>query len=97
MRILSSIILLVINLLCFSSDNKHKLVQEFPFVSKLDPNIYGPPESAITKELVEREIKGFMTLEEVINKMHLVFACIICFFTTIIVAASCHCFYLLLC
>ncbi|RWR77813.1 linoleate 13S-lipoxygenase 2-1, chloroplastic-like protein [Cinnamomum micranthum f. kanehirae] len=44
-----------------------ELVKEFPFVSKLDPNIYGPPESAITKELVEREIKGFMTLEEAIE------------------------------
>lgn len=44
-------------------------MQEFPFVSKLDPKIYGPPESAITKELIEREIKGAMTLEEVIKKM----------------------------
>lgn len=33
--------------------------------SKLDPEIYGPPESAITTEIVEREIRGFFTVEEV--------------------------------
>ena len=33
--------------------------------SKLDPKIYGPPESAITTELIEREIKGLMTVKEV--------------------------------
>ena len=33
--------------------------------SKLDPEVYGPAESAITKEIVEEEIRGFMTLEEV--------------------------------
>lgn len=33
--------------------------------SKLDPEVYGPPESAITKELIEEEIGGFMTVEEV--------------------------------
>lgn len=35
--------------------------------SKLDPAVYGPPESAITKELIETEIGGIMTVEEVIN------------------------------
>lgn len=40
-------------------------MQEFPIVSKLDPNVYGPPKSAITKELIEREIKGVVTFEEV--------------------------------
>ncbi|MQL93595.1 hypothetical protein Taro_026230 [Colocasia esculenta] len=44
-----------------------QLVTEFPFVSKLDPDIYGPPESAITKEIIEREMKGMMTLEEAIE------------------------------
>lgn len=33
--------------------------------SKLDPEIYGPAESAITTEIVEREIRGFNTVEEV--------------------------------
>ena len=33
--------------------------------SKLDPGIYGPPESLITAKLIEREIKGVMTIDEV--------------------------------
>ncbi|KAL4587396.1 hypothetical protein LXL04_000266 [Taraxacum kok-saghyz] len=49
-------------------DTKHEsviqLVTEWPLKSKLDPEVYGPPESPITKEIVEQEIKGFMTLEE---------------------------------
>ncbi|XP_077215135.1 linoleate 13S-lipoxygenase 2-1, chloroplastic-like [Tasmannia lanceolata] len=44
-----------------------QLVTEFPFASKLDPEIYGPPESAITKEIIEREIKSVMTVEEAIK------------------------------
>ncbi|KAB2634406.1 lipoxygenase [Pyrus ussuriensis x Pyrus communis] len=32
--------------------------QKFPILSKLDPAVYGPPESAITKELLEQEING---------------------------------------
>ncbi|CAB4298450.1 unnamed protein product [Prunus armeniaca] len=35
-----------------------ELVTEWPLKSKLDPEIYGPPESLITTELVEKEIKG---------------------------------------
>lgn len=31
----------------------------------MDPNIYGPPESTITTELVGRWIKDFMTVDEV--------------------------------
>lgn len=34
--------------------------------SKLDPSVYGPPESAITTEIVEREIGGFITVDEVL-------------------------------
>lgn len=45
-----------------------QLVTEWPLTSKLDPQVYGPPESAITTEIVEQEIKGFMTLEQVIFK-----------------------------
>uniref|UniRef100_A0A2N9HGN3 Lipoxygenase n=1 Tax=Fagus sylvatica TaxID=28930 RepID=A0A2N9HGN3_FAGSY len=37
-----------------------QLVTEWPLKSKLDPKIYGPPESAITTEIIEQEIKGFM-------------------------------------
>ncbi|KAI7726202.1 hypothetical protein M8C21_008546, partial [Ambrosia artemisiifolia] len=44
---------------------------EWPLMSKLDPEIYGPAESAITKEIVEQEIKGFMTLEEAIAQKKL--------------------------
>jgi len=39
-------------------------LQEFPIRSKLDPTIYGPPESAITKELLEQELGG-ISLEKV--------------------------------
>ncbi|CAL5423829.1 unnamed protein product [Camellia sinensis] len=44
-----------------------QLVKEWPLKSKLAPKIYGPPESAITKELIERQIRGFMTLEEALQ------------------------------
>ncbi|XP_057750499.1 linoleate 13S-lipoxygenase 2-1, chloroplastic-like [Arachis stenosperma] len=44
-----------------------QLVTEWPLKSKLDPNVYGPAESAITKELVEKEIRGFCTVEEAIQ------------------------------
>ncbi|KAL6341527.1 hypothetical protein AAG906_032647 [Vitis piasezkii] len=37
--------------------------KEWPLKSTLDPDVYGPPESAITTELVEREIKAFMTID----------------------------------
>ncbi|KAL5976044.1 putative lipoxygenase 8, chloroplastic [Asimina triloba] len=48
-----------------------RLVTEFPFVSKLDPKIYGPRESAITKEIIERQIKGCMTVEEAVKQKRL--------------------------
>ncbi|KAK9058562.1 hypothetical protein SSX86_023404 [Deinandra increscens subsp. villosa] len=47
------------------------LVKEWPLKSKLDPEVYGPPESAITKEVVERQIKGYCTLEEAIENKKL--------------------------
>lgn len=43
----------------------HFSSQELPILSKLDPQIYGPPESAITKALIEPELNG-MKIEEVI-------------------------------
>ncbi|KAL5715805.1 linoleate 13S-lipoxygenase [Ranunculus cassubicifolius] len=48
-----------------------QLVTEWPMKSKLDPNVYGPAESAITTEIVEREIKGIMTVEEAMEQKKL--------------------------
>ncbi|XP_076892000.1 lipoxygenase 2, chloroplastic-like [Bidens hawaiensis] len=48
-----------------------QLVTEWPLMSKLDPKVYGPAESVITKEIVEQEIKGFMTLEEALEQKKL--------------------------
>ncbi|XP_031473610.1 linoleate 13S-lipoxygenase 2-1, chloroplastic-like [Nymphaea colorata] len=48
-----------------------QLLTEFPIVSKLDPKVYGPPESAITKQLVEQQIRGVMTVEEAIEQKKL--------------------------
>jgi hypothetical protein len=42
-----------------------KILQEWPLKSKLDPKIYGPPESAITTEMIQKEIGGLMTVKEV--------------------------------
>ncbi|KAK9170086.1 hypothetical protein Syun_002226 [Stephania yunnanensis] len=48
-----------------------QLVKEWPLTSTLDPKLYGPPESTITKELVEKEIGGVMTVEEAVEKKRL--------------------------
>ncbi|KAK9079051.1 hypothetical protein SSX86_000720 [Deinandra increscens subsp. villosa] len=48
-----------------------QLVTEWPLMSKLDPKVYGPAESVITKEIVECQIKGFMTLEEALQQKKL--------------------------
>ncbi|GMJ15549.1 ARABIODOPSIS THALIANA LIPOXYGENASE 2, lipoxygenase 2 [Hibiscus trionum] len=48
-----------------------RLVTEWPLKSKLDPQIYGPSESAITKELIEKQIKGYMTVDEAIKQKKL--------------------------
>ncbi|KAF5735752.1 linoleate 13S-lipoxygenase 2-1 chloroplastic-like [Tripterygium wilfordii] len=48
-----------------------QLITEWPLKSKLDPSVYGPPESAITTEIIEREIKGFMTVDEAIQQKKL--------------------------
>ncbi|CAN6693418.1 unnamed protein product [Malus baccata var. baccata] len=48
-----------------------KLVTEWPLKSELDPEIYGPPESAITKEIIEQEIRGFATITEAIEEKKL--------------------------
>ncbi|XP_038697093.1 linoleate 13S-lipoxygenase 2-1, chloroplastic-like [Tripterygium wilfordii] len=48
-----------------------QLVTEWPLRSGLDPAIYGPAESAITTELIEKEIKGVMTVEEALQQKKL--------------------------
>ncbi|KAI4381046.1 hypothetical protein MLD38_007163 [Melastoma candidum] len=48
-----------------------ELVKEWPLKSKLDPKTYGPPESAITTEIIQREIGGFMTVEEAVKQKKL--------------------------
>lgn len=45
-------------------------MQEWPLKSKLDPEVYGPAESAITKEIIEQEIGGLMTLEKVRDELN---------------------------
>lgn len=47
-----------------------ELLKEFPIVSKLDPAIYGPPQSAITKEVLEEELFG-MNVEQAIKDKRL--------------------------
>ncbi|WMV60358.1 hypothetical protein MTR67_053743 [Solanum verrucosum] len=48
-----------------------RLVTEWPFKSKLSPEVYGHPESAMTKELIELEIGGSMTVEEAVQQKKL--------------------------
>ncbi|KAI7731547.1 hypothetical protein M8C21_022303 [Ambrosia artemisiifolia] len=48
-----------------------QLVTEWPLMSKLDPKVYGPPESAITKEIVQEEIGGDMTFDEALAQKKL--------------------------
>ncbi|KAE9622309.1 putative linoleate 13S-lipoxygenase [Lupinus albus] len=44
---------------------------EWPLRSKLEPQIYGPPESAITREVIEPQIIGYGTVEEAIEEKKL--------------------------
>ncbi|PSS26944.1 Lipoxygenase [Actinidia chinensis var. chinensis] len=49
-----------------------ELLREFPIVSKLDPAVYGPAESAITKDLIEQELHLHrMSVEEAIENKRL--------------------------
>ncbi|KAI3910586.1 hypothetical protein MKW98_027868 [Papaver atlanticum] len=41
-----------------------QLVKDWPLKSELDPEIYAPQDSLITTELVERQIRGIMTVQE---------------------------------
>ncbi|KAD3337224.1 hypothetical protein E3N88_32744 [Mikania micrantha] len=47
------------------------LVKEWPLTSKLDPKVYGPPESAITKDVIEKQIRGYCSLEEALENKKL--------------------------
>ncbi|KAJ9549522.1 hypothetical protein OSB04_022065 [Centaurea solstitialis] len=46
-----------------------KLLKELPILSKLDATIYGPEESAITKEVIAEELNG-MSVEETYLKIY---------------------------
>ncbi|GMI93437.1 ARABIODOPSIS THALIANA LIPOXYGENASE 2, lipoxygenase 2 [Hibiscus trionum] len=48
-----------------------RLVTEWPLKSKLDPKIYGPAESAITEEMINREIGGVMKAEQALKQKRL--------------------------
>ncbi|KAM4073065.1 hypothetical protein ACB094_11G188600 [Castanea mollissima] len=48
-----------------------QLVTDWPMKSKLNPKIYGPPKTLITTELVEREIRGIMTVNEALKSKRL--------------------------
>lgn len=50
-------------------------MQELPIASKLDEKIYGPGDSLITKELIEKQINGVMTAEEVMYEERSSMAC----------------------
>ncbi|OEL24425.1 putative lipoxygenase 8, chloroplastic [Dichanthelium oligosanthes] len=48
-----------------------ELVREFPLKSKLDPAVYGPAESAITAEILERQMGCVMTVAEAVKQKRL--------------------------
>ncbi|XP_045814572.1 linoleate 13S-lipoxygenase 2-1, chloroplastic-like isoform X6 [Trifolium pratense] len=54
-----------------ANPNSIQLVKEWPLRSKLESQIYGSPESAITREVVESQIIGYTTVEEAIQEKKL--------------------------
>ncbi|XP_042403820.1 probable lipoxygenase 8, chloroplastic [Zingiber officinale] len=58
---------------CLAGINPYaiELLETFPIVSKLDPKVYGPADSAITEEILEKEIKGVMTMQEALENKRL--------------------------
>ncbi|XP_074582975.1 putative lipoxygenase 8, chloroplastic [Curcuma longa] len=58
---------------CLAGINPYaiELLKTFPIVSKLDPKVYGPAESAITVEILEQGIKGVMTVQEALENKRL--------------------------
>ncbi|KAG2706711.1 hypothetical protein I3760_05G115900 [Carya illinoinensis] len=47
-----------------------EILKEFPILSELDPAVYGPPESALTNELIEQELNG-LSVEKAIEEKRL--------------------------
>ncbi|PON51680.1 Lipoxygenase [Trema orientale] len=48
-----------------------RLITELPLMSKLDPEIYGPQESAITENVIQREIGGIINVDEAVKQKKL--------------------------
>ncbi|ESQ50675.1 hypothetical protein EUTSA_v10022540mg [Eutrema salsugineum] len=48
-----------------------QLVEEWPLKSELDPAVYGDPNSLITWEIVEKEIRGVMSVDEALKNKRL--------------------------
>ncbi|XP_061347779.1 linoleate 13S-lipoxygenase 2-1, chloroplastic-like [Gastrolobium bilobum] len=48
-----------------------QLVKEWPLRSNLEPQIYGPPESAFIREVIQPQIIGYDTVEEAIKEKKL--------------------------
>ncbi|CAL5005384.1 unnamed protein product [Urochloa decumbens] len=48
-----------------------ELVREFPLMSKLDPAVYGPAESAITAEILEKQMGHVMTVADAVKQKRL--------------------------
>lgn len=48
-----------------------KLVTEWPLKSNLDPEVYGPAESAITSQVIEQAIKCIMSVNEALERKKL--------------------------
>ncbi|GJN03936.1 hypothetical protein PR202_ga21436 [Eleusine coracana subsp. coracana] len=48
-----------------------ELVREFPLKSKLDPAVYGPAESAITADVLEKQMGHVMTVAEAVKQKRL--------------------------
>ncbi|RDX66659.1 Linoleate 13S-lipoxygenase 2-1, chloroplastic, partial [Mucuna pruriens] len=55
----------------FNTLIKSSMLKEWPLRSKLESQIYGPPESAITREVIEPQIIGYGTIEEAIKEKKL--------------------------
>ncbi|KHN45340.1 Linoleate 13S-lipoxygenase 2-1, chloroplastic [Glycine soja] len=51
--------------------NPYSIQLEWPLRSKLESQIYGPPESAITREVIQPHIIGYGTIEEAIKEKKL--------------------------
>ncbi|CAK8566860.1 unnamed protein product [Lathyrus sativus] len=51
--------------------NPYSIQLEWPLKSKLDAEVYGPPESAITKEIIESQIITYSTFDEAIKEQKL--------------------------